>query len=52
MEDSFQFIPMASKSGVSDQPFSEEETRQGLLRLSYSDLNRCNQSGTGCIEEV
>ncbi|KAM7453912.1 hypothetical protein BLSTO_05335 [Blastocystis sp. subtype 1] len=43
-EDSFQFIPMASKSGVSDQPFSEEETRQGAINRVLDVLKKCEST--------
>ena len=44
-QQSFQFIPLSSMSGVSDQPFGEEETRQGIL---YSD----RVIGIGSINRV
>ena len=36
-EDTFRFIPVPSKSGVSDQPYSEEETRQGEQSERWSE---------------
>ena len=44
-QQSFQFIPLSSMSGVSDQPFGEDETRQGIL---YSD----RVIGIGSINRV
>ena len=36
-EDTFRFIPVSSKGGVSDQPYSEEETRQGEQSERWSE---------------
>lgn len=44
-QQSFQFIPLSSMSSVSDQPFGEDETRQGIL---YSD----RVIGVGSINRV
>ncbi|KAK8832717.1 hypothetical protein WA577_004111, partial [Blastocystis sp. JDR] len=35
---------MASKSGVSDQPFSEEETRQGAINRVLDVLKKCEST--------
>ena len=47
-EETFRFEAIRSVSGVNDQPFGEEETRQGTLQREISNCGRCHQSSSIC----
>ena len=47
-EESFRFEAIPSVSGVRDQPFGEEETRQGTLQREVGNRGRRHQSSSLC----